>query len=203
MHLVAHGWRPVLVLAAPRVDLGHAEPRRRQAPQGRILTHPRALAAMVGARYEVVPHAWPAASVELRAYRIDLGIILGARILAGQTIAACRIGILNLHPGWLPDVRGLDTIKWPLLRGLPLGATAHLIDERIDRGRLVCRQQVERLPGDTLLDIQLRVWDLERQLMIDALSRLKRNPDTSTLEALGPGEYFGQMPAEVEGALDL
>jgi phosphoribosylglycinamide formyltransferase-1 len=169
----------------------------------RTLPHPRYLAGLCGAEYVVCPHNTPECCDVLRRHEIDLGVIFGARILKAPTIQACRIGILNLHPGWLPDVRGLDTIKWPLLRGLPLGATAHLIDESIDRGLLVCRQQFDRLPGDTLFDLQARVWDLERTLMIDALAALARNPDTSHLEPLGAGEYFKQMPAEVERTLTL
>lgn len=201
MHLLAHGWRPELVLAAPRVDLGYPAQLLRQSPQGRILSDPRYLSELSGAQYEVVRHNSPECADLLRLHQIDIGLILGARILCKQTIESCSIGIVNLHPGWLPHVRGLDTIKWPLLRELPLGVTAHLIDENIDRGRLIYRQMVERLTGDTLMDIQLRIWDVERQLMIDSLTALQRNPDTSMLVHLGQGEYFGQMPVEIERLL--
>ena len=56
VYLLAHGYRPAVVVAAPRVELGYPVALHRQAPQGRILSHPRELAKLCGERYEAVAH---------------------------------------------------------------------------------------------------------------------------------------------------
>ena len=40
---------------------------------------------------------------------------LGARILKPSAFSPFRKGVMNMHPGILPDNRGLDTIKWAIL----------------------------------------------------------------------------------------
>ena len=66
--------------------------------------------------------------------KLDLGVILGARILKKEIINAFKIGIINMHPGILPENRGLDNIKWSVVKNLPIGVTSHFIDPRIDMG---------------------------------------------------------------------
>ena len=51
----------------------------------------------------------------IKKHNLDIGIILGARILSKQIIDAFSIGIVNLHPGILPENRGLDNVKWSII----------------------------------------------------------------------------------------
>jgi len=48
-------------------------------------------------------------------------------------INAFKIGVLNMHPGILPDNRGLDTIKWAIMKDMKQGVSCHLISKEIDR----------------------------------------------------------------------
>ena len=41
-----------------------------------------------------------------------LGLISGARILKKEVIDKFSLGIINFHPGGIPDCRGLDTAHW-------------------------------------------------------------------------------------------
>lgn len=36
--------------------------------------------------------------------------------------------IINAHPGYIPVVRGLDSLKWAIVEGLPIGVTTHLLE---------------------------------------------------------------------------
>ncbi len=45
-----------------------------------------------------------------------------------------RLGILNVHLGLLPEVRGMSSPEWSLLQGVPLGITFHYMDAGIDTG---------------------------------------------------------------------
>ena len=63
--------------------------------------------------------------------------------LRAPAIALPRIGVLNVHPGWLPSQRGAMAYFWPLRNGEShSGATVHWIDEGIDTGAVLARRRL-------------------------------------------------------------
>lgn len=110
--------------------------------------HPREAAAALGYEYRVGAH---------EDVRLDgqLGLVLGARVLPPAVVASGRI--VNLHPGVLPLNRGLDTLKWAVHDGLPQAVTAHVIDARVDRGRMLAERIVDVLPNDSAADVYNRL----------------------------------------------
>ena len=81
---------------------------------------------------------------------MDLGIIAGARILNEHIIKNLPFGVLNLHPGILPQSRGLDSILWSIRNNNHLGVSAHLINHKIDSEKLVL-QKIKPLITDSIL----------------------------------------------------
>jgi methionyl-tRNA formyltransferase len=62
-------------------------------------------------------------------------IVLGTtRILKPNVLSIPSMGVLNPHPGLLPDYRGLDVLHWAVYNGHPLGVTVHFLDPGIDTG---------------------------------------------------------------------
>ena len=55
------------------------------------------------------------------------GIILigGAGILPMDVVSSGDI--INSHPAYLPHVRGLDSLKWAIYYGKPIGVTTHVL----------------------------------------------------------------------------
>ena len=133
-------------------------------------------------------------------YGLDLGIILGSRILKPVAIDCFRLGVMNMHPGVLPENRGLDNIKWAILKGLDQGVTTHLINKKIDMGTLIEKEVIGVYPDDTLVDIHVRIQDLEQKLMISSIKKLQEE-GTDNLHMLTEGEYHKSVPAEIEQTL--
>jgi methionyl-tRNA formyltransferase len=50
-----------------------------------------------------------------------------------------RLGVLNVHLGLLPEVRGMSSPEWSLLIHVPVGVTIHYIDAGIDTGPILQR----------------------------------------------------------------
>nr|WP_279231358.1 formyltransferase family protein [Thermus altitudinis] len=147
----------------------------------------RVLSERIGARYVVAPHNSESTIALLQELKPDIGIIGGARILKKAVIDLFKIGILNLHPGLIPEVRGLDAMLWSIYHDIPLGVTAHLIDERVDAGRILIREEVPVYLDDTILDVSERIHDLQIMLIGDALSKAFRGEWTSLGDkVLGP-----------------
>lgn len=200
--LCLHGQKPDLAIGAPPVELNFYHSKERIAPRGLSYGHPRDVCRCLGIPYVSAPHNSDSCIDFVKDLKADLGIVLGARIIKQPTILAFRLGILNMHPGILPDNRGLDNLKWSILNDLPIGVTAHLIDESIDRGRLVCQETVPVFYEDTIRDVFLRQQDLERKLMLKSIRHLRLDPYLDEYPLLGKGTYYRAVPPLWEQQLD-
>lgn len=89
-----------------------------------------------------------------------IGKIIPPAFLGGRTF-------LNAHPGLLPQNRGVDAFKWAVVNGWPIGVTLHVIDERIDAGRILKRQRVPVYPTDDLRAVADRACQIECDLLSD------------------------------------
>lgn len=199
-NLVISGNKPDVIFAADKVELGIIESNIRISPRGQFLWHPSKIAEFYGIPYHVVVHNSEDTRSLIRDFDLDLGIISGARILKPLVIDPFQIGVINMHPGLLPENRGLDTIKWAVIKDIPQGASIHLINEKIDRGLLIEKREIPVYGDDSLLDLQIRIQNLEQELMIRSLTKV-RNLNTSENEEIGVGNYHKPVPEEIEGRL--
>jgi phosphoribosylglycinamide formyltransferase-1 len=195
--LVASGLTPDAVVAQDFKQLKVKRSPTRVGAQG--LTFPTAeeLCERFGIEYINLDHDSPELAARLSALEPELGVILGARILKQPVIEPFSLGIVNLHPGVLPLNRGLDNLKWAILRDLPQGVTSHFIDTAIDRGRVIDQRVVDVFPDDSLLDINLRIQNTEMNLMTASL-HAAAGRDISTFGTLGEGEYNTAMDPDVD-----
>jgi methionyl-tRNA formyltransferase len=46
---------------------------------------------------------------------------------------------INIHPSYLPDLRGIDPVPGSLLHGRPSGATCHYMNDKIDDGDIIAQ----------------------------------------------------------------
>jgi len=170
--LFARGYKPTCAIAANPVKLDFYQSKIRIGPKGLEYIHPKELCDTMGIDYRVCEHSGKECINFIQEKKLDIGIVLGARILKQEVIDQFNIGIVNMHPGLLPENRGLDNIKWAILDGIEQGATSHLIDSSVDRGLLIDKKSIEVYEDDSLIDITLRVQNLELKMMISALEKL-------------------------------
>jgi len=153
-----HGYEPAVVWAAPWKDLGkHFD----------FCYHPSVYAARLGAEYVVASHKKPID------HGCDVGVVLGAKILPQSVIDTFRLGIINIHPGRIPENGGLKSyeLEW---NGRGSGrVTAHMIDARIDRGYKILERDVMRFADDTFESFVARMNAEQMPALIDALKAAK------------------------------
>ena len=199
LNLFLSNKKPDVVFAANKVKLNFYQSKIRVALKDLFLQHPNAICEKLNIPYYVIDHGGDEIVKLIKDYDLDIGIILGARILKKTVIDAFNIGILNMHPGILPTNRGLDNMKWAIYNNLPMGVTAHLIDEKIDRGLAVKRETIDIYEDDSLVDLHSRLQNLEQKLMLEALDILM-SPNLEPL-VLHEGTYFKAMPEAEESKL--
>ena len=128
----------------------------------------------------------------LKKYGVNFGIIAGARILSCNVLKLVSKGILNLHPGLLPDVRGLDSILWSIEKDYALGVTAHLINEKIDSGVILKNEKINISIDDNLVSLYEKVYQLQLYLLPRILNLVFTN-NYNMLEVKKNGEYNHKM----------
>ena len=193
------GFNVASIMAADSVPLKFYQSKIRVSPKGLHYSHPRDIAARLAIPYHVVPHNSEECAALVRHYDLEVGVILGARILKPVVIAPFKVGVLNMHPALLPENRGLDNIKWAILKDIKQGVSCHLIDETLDRGNLILRREIDVYPDDTLLDIFLRIQNTELTMMVESLEIL--GSGKRDFPAVEEGTYFKAVPEELEQEL--
>lgn len=186
-----------VVLAADPVELRIPGPAvRMKVRGGGGLVHPKSIADRFGWRYEVVEHNSTKTTSLLKDEKIDVAVIAGARILKRPVIEIVPQGIINFHPGLLPEVRGLDAMQWALHEGHPLGVTAHVIDDRVDAGVILLRREIPLYLGDTVFDVSQRLLDIQVDMLPEALGVLASG--VKGLSSAGAGTLHRKMPPDLE-----
>ena len=195
-NLMISGNKPKVIFAADPIKLDFYKSKIRITPKDLYLTQPKKIAEQYGIDYKVVIHNSEETKNLVKKYNLDLGIILGARILKPLSF---NIGVLNMHPGLLPENRGLDNIKWAILNDIPQGVTSHLIDKSIDRGKFILKEEIKIYKDDSLVDLHIRIQNLEQKLMLDSIEFLKK---FQPLNILGIGNYYKSVPEYLEKTLN-
>ncbi len=100
----------------------------------------------------------PESITRMREWSPDLIVFTGGNILGQPVLDLARLGVLNVHLGLLPEIRGMSSPEWSLLRNLPLGVTIHYMDAGIDTGPILQRFTFpDAAMGDSLCDVRHRL----------------------------------------------
>ena len=133
-------------------------------------------------------------------------IIGGAGILPEDVVKSGRV--INSHPAYLPYVRGLDSLKWAIYYGKPIGVTTHIISEECDAGALINQKFVPLYSWDTFHSVSQRQYEMEIDMLADSIEDVK----TATLEELSttdsipmrrmPHSHEIRLMARFQGMID-
>jgi peptidoglycan/xylan/chitin deacetylase (PgdA/CDA1 family) len=92
----------------------------------------------------------PKAAETLELLDVDLGIVLGTRVLKRSTFSVPRLGCINLHKGKVPEYRGQPAGFWEIYDGqTEAGITVHYVDDGLDTGDVIAETLVTIHPKDT------------------------------------------------------
>lgn len=89
-------------------------------------------------------------------------------IIPEAILNSVRLGVLNLHPAYLPYNRGWHTPTWAIMDDTPYGATLHFMDKSLDTGDIVHQKELKISPGDTADSLYQKVLQLEVQVFKEA-----------------------------------
>jgi folate-dependent phosphoribosylglycinamide formyltransferase PurN len=114
----------------------------------------------------------------------DLAIFTGGNILRDEVLRVPRLGVLNSHLAFLPEIRGMSSPEWSLLCGVPLGITIHLMDSGVDTGPVLLRREFAGADlCDSLADLRNRMIAKGIDLIAETVTALDRNEISAVAQA--------------------
>lgn len=120
-------------------------------------------------------HNSVASIAHLRRWSPDLIVFAGGNILRAELLEIPRLGVLNIHLGLLPEVRGMSSPEWSLLNGIAPGLTIHYIDAGIDTGPILKKYEYPNLAACTsLADLRHRLVAFGVEKIAEVISALDR-----------------------------
>ncbi len=100
-----------------------------------------------------------------------------------------QIRCINIHPGYNPINRGWYPQVFAIINDLPIGATIHEMDEKLDHGPIIKRAMVDKYEEDTSLDIYTRVVNEELKLFKENFKEIINNT-YKTISISGENSHF-------------
>lgn len=161
VELALAGQRDVIVIAAPFQKL-EAVDRNTYFRKPLVSVEPfstSVLCERLGFKYVEEKHSQvdEVAGI-VRECGASLGIVAGARILKQPIIESFKDGIVNFHPGKIPETSGLDALFYTIEKDIDPGVTTHFIDAKVDAGHLVSFDIVKVAADDSIEDLQENIY---------------------------------------------
>lgn len=110
---------------------------------------------------------------KLESYRADLFIVVAFRMLPKVVWSMPPMGTFNLHGSLLPQYRGAAPINWAIINGEKRsGVTTFLIDEKIDTGNILFREESEIGERENVGSLYDRLMEIGARLVVKTIAGL-------------------------------
>ena len=126
---------------------------------------------------------------------IDCIFTIGyGEILEKGVINAPKKGIINFHPGLLPENKGADPFASSIFNNeFKTGVTFHYIDEGIDTGDIIYRKEIECLKSDNYDLLQLKIGIQATIELNEFIKSLIEEKSLRIGQKKGDGSYFNKL----------
>ena len=113
----------------------------------------------------------------LKRNNVDLICLAGfMKILSGSFIKKFYKPILNIHPSLLPRYKGLNThIRVIRNKDKYSGATVHIVNEKLDSGKIILQEKVKVLKSDSVRNLEKKILKIEHKIYPEAIIRFFTN----------------------------
>lgn len=134
--------------------------------------------------------------------RLGLDVLINGgtpRFLKESILNAPRLGVLNIHPGRLPDYRGFTCVEWAVHNNEKVCNSVHFMTKTIDGGPVVLSEGYLFSSTDNYVDLWVKVYREGFDLLARAADKVLREGITaagSTPQSLS-GNYYKPISDEL------
>ena len=109
----------------------------------------------------------------LTALKPDIIAVVAFRLLPREVWSIPRLGTFNLHAALLPQYRGAAPINWAVINGeRTTGVTSFLIDDGVDTGTILIRDQYKIAEDDTAATVHDALMEMGARVVVQTVEGL-------------------------------
>ena len=190
------GFKNIIVIGAPKVQLSHNEKIKKIDNYNINEYCVKSLCRSLEIRFEECAHDnFKKISKIINEVKAKTAIISGARIIKREIIELFKEGIINFHPGKIPETSGLDSFYYTIKNNCKMGVTVHLIDHKVDAGKFIFFESLNVEPGQSIELIKDNLYNtqlvslkkyinnfFEKKMTFPEINRPKKNLPLSNAE---------------------
>lgn len=185
---------------------GKEAPKEREKFEKRIEGHPLApeiaeQCTKHGIERVTVPHHNLAPClVHLQRVKPRLLVLGGTRIIREPVLSFPLDGVINAHPGLLPECRGSASPAWSVYHDIKIGSTCHICEPGIDEGDILVKREIPVKRAFTYNDLCYYTLQMSGTLMTEAVAHYAEHGNVDALrqkQGESPHPTFQNAPDEV------
>lgn len=112
----------------------------------------------------------------MKALKPDLFVVVAFRLLPKEVWEIPKYGTFNIHAALLPQYRGAAPINWAVINGENVtGVTSFMIDDGIDTGKIMIREQCRIEDDDTAGSIHDKLMEMGSRVVVDTVEGIMAN----------------------------
>ena len=102
-------------------------------------------------------------------------VVAYGKILPKDILEIPKLGSVNVHASLLPKYRGAAPIQWAVLNGEKItGVTTMFMDEGMDTGDIILKQEVEIGENETTGELWERLSKIGGRLLIETVNKIEK-----------------------------
>ncbi|WP_417350338.1 methionyl-tRNA formyltransferase [Flavobacterium alkalisoli] len=120
---------------------------------------------------------------ELKSLEANLQVVVAFRMLPEAVWRMPKLGTFNLHASLLPQYRGAAPINWAVINGeVRTGVTTFFIDEKIDTGAMILREETAIGENETAGELHDRLMELGQGTVLKTLKLIETGKAETTIQ---------------------
>ena len=136
----------------------------------------------------------------VRKLNLDLLVNAGTpRILTPELLSAPNVGVINCHPGLLPQFRGCTCVEWAVYLDERVGNTVHFMTDKVDEGPIVVQEGLSFEKNDDYVDVRVKTYRHAFMLLAKGVKMVLEDeltPDDDLPPQHSDGRYFKPIDSE-------
>ena len=181
--LILNGYSDINLVVIPWVERKNYVPIFKHRPAGKVNVNTEDFCARLNIKFTRVELD------QLDSYfskNTHKHILIGGAGILPEDLAKNH-KVINSHPGYLPNMKGLDAFKWAIFHKEPIGATTHYISDKADEGELIEKTTIPIYFEDSFHNLAYRVYEKELEMLVNAIGLIENNE--ASLESLADDSF--------------
>lgn len=121
------------------------------------------------------------------------------RKLTPEVLYSVPHGVINTHPGLLPQYRGCTAVEWAIFHNEQVGNTVHFMSEGYDQGPIITSEWYNFAAEATYQDIRSHVYEMGCILTAKVLATIQEQgltPNDGEAQDESLAQYWDPIPQD-------